>query len=312
MTGAQWDNRCILMRRFVLNFMIPHRRSPLVSALLLMAVSYILFQVFNVILLHVILQQQGVAVQAYIENLADGSVGSYLPLMLANALSMMLGLGAGAMVGLTVLQEEDTPVGYFTRLPGWPILLGVFGAALLFPLVHTLGVVNGNLDLPDWMDSTEGNQTAILTQMLTGKDPFLLKILLLAVAPALFEEFLFRGVVQPLVQSTLGGIAAVFFSGGFFALYHLRFSQILPLFVLGTFLAFLAWTTRSLWVPVVVHFAYNASLIVAGKFFHSDQSLTETESFVFPVYIVLIASIAAVLVLRSMLSQARHTKPKPL
>lgn len=289
------------------NFMILHRQTPLFSALLLMAVSYILFQVFNVVLLHVILQQQGLAVQSYIEALSDGTVSSFLPLMLANGLSLMLGLGAGALLGLTVLQEEDVPTRYFGKPAIRGVVLGLLGALFLFPAVHSFGVMNTNLDLPQWMDSTEGNQTAIITQMLTGSDLFILKLLLLAVAPALFEEFLFRGVVQPLVQSSIGVAGALLFSGGFFALYHLRFSQFLPLFLLGTYLAFLAWATRSVWVPILVHFAYNASLIVAGKVLHAQQSPSETESFIFPVYIVLIASSAAYFVIRSLLKNASPT-----
>jgi len=284
----------------VANCMILHRPSPLIAALLLMAASYILFQVFNVVLLHVILQQQGIAVQAYIDALSEGTVESYLPLMLSNGISLMLGLGAGAMLGVTLLQEEDVPTGYVGLPPVRGLVLGVLGVVFLFPAVHSLGVVNANLDLPAWMAATEGKQTEIITKMLTGRDLFALKILLLAVAPAVFEELLFRGVVQPLAQLTVGAVGAVLFSGVFFALYHLRFSQIVPLFVLGTYLAYLAWATRNVWVPVIVHFVYNASLIVAGSTLDADHVLTETGSFLFPVYIVGIASGAAYLVVRTL------------
>lgn len=286
--------------------MILHRQTPLFSALLLMAVSYILFQVFNVVLLHVILQQQGVSVQTYLASLSDGTATSFLPLMLANGLSLMLGLGAGALLGLTVLQEEDVPAGYFTAFPARGLILGLLGAGFLFPVVHTLGVINTNLPLPGWMQATEGNQTELITQMLTGRDHLALKLLFLAVAPALFEEFLFRGVLQPLVRSSAGLTAALLFSGGFFALYHLRFSQLMPLFLLGTYLAFLAWTTRSVWVPIVVHFAYNGSLIVAGKLM-VPQSPSETDSFIFPVYIVGGACVAAYVVVRALMKPASST-----
>lgn len=81
------------------------------------------------------------------------------------------------------------------------------------------------------------------------------------VAPV-FEEMLFRGFLQTGIrQCTRFPWIAIGTSSLFFALIHSPW-QAPPIFVLSLFLGLIYEKTRSLWTPIVMHAAFNASVIL--------------------------------------------------
>ncbi|HOA23943.1 MAG: type II CAAX endopeptidase family protein [Aggregatilineales bacterium] len=72
----------------------------------------------------------------------------------------------------------------------------------------------------------------------------------------LFEEALFRGVLQS-AYARWGGLAAVVFPGLLFALFHMDPTQTLFLVPLALVLSWVAWRTGSIWAAVAMHLGNN-------------------------------------------------------
>jgi sodium transport system permease protein len=105
-----------------------------------------------------------------------------------------------------------------------------------------------------------------LAAFLTTDDPlrFLWLLLLVAVIPAVAEEFLFRGVVLSGLRRRLGTSGAVVGSALAFGIFHLSPQtafRFLPTFWLGILLAWVVVETRSIWVGVLLHFLNNGTIL---------------------------------------------------
>jgi membrane protease YdiL (CAAX protease family) len=82
-----------------------------------------------------------------------------------------------------------------------------------------------------------------------------------AVGAALSEEFVFRGILQNSLASRLRGWLAVLITASVFGVLHTLW-RFAPAFILGAFLGFLFWRTRSLLAPLVAHLTINSVAIV--------------------------------------------------
>jgi len=89
-------------------------------------------------------------------------------------------------------------------------------------------------------------------------DPLGVALVILAVcfAPALMEEFAFRGVVLGILRNVSEPLA-IFVSGLLFGLMHGNFSQAPAASIMGFFFGFIAVKTRSIWPSVLLHFFNN-------------------------------------------------------
>lgn len=191
--------------------------------------------------------------------------GAYVwPVFVANALGQIVGLGAfawwlAAHEGSTAPRylRLETDDGAPWRGTGWTVA-GILG---LLPLVQLLGQLNAALPLPESLRAADAAQEALFSTVLsTG--PLAVNLLLLAAVPAVCEELFFRGYVQRRLEAGGTATSAVVLSGLAFGLYHLRLTHLLPLTVVGAYLAYAVWTTQRLRPAIAAHFAYNAALIV--------------------------------------------------
>lgn len=89
-----------------------------------------------------------------------------------------------------------------------------------------------------------------------------LTVLLVCVAAPLVEEAIFRGALFTALYDKWGTWPAVVLSAAVFAGVHLSWTSFGPIFVLGVLLALLFLRSRSLWVPILCHAAYNGAGIL--------------------------------------------------
>ncbi len=89
-----------------------------------------------------------------------------------------------------------------------------------------------------------------------------LALLVIAVMPALFEEFLFRGVILNTVEQDAGSIRTIFIVGFCFSLFHTSLEQTAYQFIAGCLFAFVAIRSRSILPGILMHFINNALVIV--------------------------------------------------
>ena len=109
-----------------------------------------------------------------------------------------------------------------------------------------------------------------------------LGLLVIALTPALCEEFFFRGVWQPALHRRMHPAAAIVLGGCLFGLVHGQLAALPSHVLLGMGLCLAAYLTRSIWYTIVWHFIQNGIAVVIGYFSRdilaASQSVTGMDS----------------------------------
>lgn len=87
-------------------------------------------------------------------------------------------------------------------------------------------------------------------------------VLASALVPAVAEELLFRGVVQPALIKRIGPTLGIVLTALLFAFNHLNPWMFVPLFIVGTLFGFLAYKTGTFWAGALAHFGNNLLAII--------------------------------------------------
>jgi len=83
---------------------------------------------------------------------------------------------------------------------------------------------------------------------------------------AIAEESLFRGFLQTTLESKGDPTRAVILTSVCWAIVHLNPYWAIPVFVLGVFIGFVAWKTKSIWPAITIHATYNfLSLLIVSE-----------------------------------------------
>lgn len=86
---------------------------------------------------------------------------------------------------------------------------------------------------------------------------FFLQIFLVAVLPAICEEFLHRGILLQGIKH-IGFKKAIVISSLLFALIHFNVQQVFYAFVIGLILGFVAVVSKNIYPAMIIHFVNNA------------------------------------------------------
>lgn len=193
-------------------------------------------------------------------------------LMLFQGLSLA-GIGAGALVLPLVLRQ---PVGrYFApRQLGadWWLLAAGLLILCLVPALSGVVAWNAGVHFPgalhgfeQWARANE-DQAADLTKFLTNfttTGRLLAGLLAIAVVPAVAEELVFRGVVQPNLQRWFNSRhVGIWLTAATFSAVHVQFFGFVPRFLLGLVLGYLYEWSGNILVPMAAHFTQNAFQLV--------------------------------------------------
>ncbi|MDW8263798.1 MAG: CPBP family intramembrane glutamic endopeptidase [Gemmataceae bacterium] len=96
--------------------------------------------------------------------------------------------------------------------------------------------------------------------------PLGLAILIVGVLPGIAEELFFRGFIGHGLVGRYGVLRGVLLTSLLFGLVHLEPRQIIYAPVVGVLLHWIYWTTRSLWMPMLLHVLNNALSVAAPRF----------------------------------------------
>ncbi|MDR9442634.1 MAG: CPBP family intramembrane glutamic endopeptidase [Schleiferiaceae bacterium] len=228
-----------------------------------------------------------------------------------------------ALVGAYFFSTQPAPFLGTDRFSAWPWLV--------IPLLLVLGYSAGSMsDLlyrlseqlpwPTWLSDVQdylvSNQEAMLARYSQLLDmpsfySFIEVMLVMALLPALCEEALFRGLIQPLLARRVATPLAVVFTAFLFALLHQQFLAFLSIFALGIILGYLRHWSGSLWVPSLVHFINNG-IIVASVYFTDAQykDVAEGQAPALSVSLAWILALAACLGILYWLWQERPGRPQ--
>lgn len=172
------------------------------------------------------------------------------------------------------------------RKPEWKELgLFTIGIVILTPLLQSfLYIQNYFLELwaknsqfinsaKSFFDALNKMVEKTYGNLLSASNIFelLLVILVVAVVPAISEEAMFRGFIQRSFELKLKPYLAIFLTAMFFSAYHFNPYGFIPLFILGAYFGYTAFMTRSLVIPVILHFLNNFSAILLYHILGNDE-----------------------------------------
>lgn len=96
--------------------------------------------------------------------------------------------------------------------------------------------------------------------------PYPVLVAAMALGPAIAEELIFRGIIGRQLIGTWGTIPGVLLTSLFFAAAHVAPAHALGTLPIGILLHWLYLKTKSLWIPILVHFCNNLLAITMVRF----------------------------------------------
>ncbi len=122
-------------------------------------------------------------------------------------------------------------------------------------------------------------------------------ILVMAVIPALGEEWLFRGVLFKIFEDWTGRkFWAAIITTVIFALIHFQLFKIVPMMVLGMLFGLIRAWSNSIWPGVWLHFVNNSLAVVGYVIASKNNSLSFLDpDYVFPLSVQIISAILFIL-----------------
>lgn len=207
------------------------------------------------------------------ENLKKGGVPTVSDVWFVVALTLLLVLYAGSMLqvrfGLAgvfgtqmiillvplfmiVYTKRDIRQTYGFRGTG---AVGYLGAVLLIAGLFLVNIVisTGLMKLlPDSVENVETTFSGIL-----GGNA-LTALIVIAAAPAVCEELLFRGVILHSLKAKYRVSTAIIITAALFGVFHMSLVKFIPTGLLGLALCIVVWWTDSIYPAMLMHFINNA------------------------------------------------------
>ncbi len=143
---------------------------------------------------------------------------------------------------------------------------------MFMPFNATIIEWNQSWIFPDWLGQFEDwarakeKSAEEITLALTNLQTFgeiLLGAIIFAILPAIGEELVFRGVIQPkLKQMGLNIHVAIWLTGFIFSAIHIQFYGLIPRMLLGVMFGYIYYWSGDLKLPIIAHFTNNGFTIL--------------------------------------------------
>jgi len=190
--------------------------------------------------------------------------------------------------------------------------IGVALMLLAYPAASWLNMVNQQIHLPAAFKSMEAsmrlaedNAIKLMKAFLDMKSPtdLIAMLFLIAVLPAICEEFFFRGILQRLfIQISRRPWIGILITAVLFSAFHGQFFGFFPRLLLGILLGAIYWYSGSIWPAVLGHFVNNAVQVILV---YRNKNFIEQEPVIEPVYVIL--SVLAIIGITWFMKRISHT-----
>ncbi len=157
------------------------------------------------------------------------------------------------------------------------MLLAFSGLALSGALATATELIPISNGMHDWAMSLEDSYKkamVAITKMKSGNDLFV-NLLLVAFVPAVMEELYFRGALQKTIKDWFKKpVYAIILTAIIFSAFHFSFYGFLSRMALGVMLGFIYEYTKTIWLPILLHFINNGVAIVGLYLVRNDIKKT--------------------------------------
>ena len=151
------------------------------------------------------------------------------------------------------------------------ILITTVLAFSAIPVIAWMAEMNSHMALPEsltWLEEiirSAEDRAMVLTEALsnvTSYSELAVNLIVIALIPAIGEEFLFRGALQQsLIKSGKNTHAAIWITAIIFSAIHFQFYGFFPRMILGALFGYLMVWGGSIWYSVWAHFINNATSV---------------------------------------------------
>ena len=108
---------------------------------------------------------------------------------------------------------------------------------------------------------------------------FLLGVFVIALLPAIGEELVFRGMLQPEIYRFSGNHhVAIWVSAIIFSAFHMQFFGFVPRVLLGALFGYLYLWSGNLLIPIIAHFVNNGFLVLVMYLHQKGLITTDLDS----------------------------------
>lgn len=175
------------------------------------------------------------------------------------------------LYALLVKEKPLTTLGFKNAKILW-FLTGLFMIYSIMPLNSVLGEWNASIQLPESMSDIEGmmkdlqeRASEITDKMLNVNNicGLIINLIMIAGLAAFGEELLFRSLLQTsLIKICKNAHVGIFIASAIFSFIHFEFYGFIPRLVLGLLLGYMYYYSRSIWIPMTMHFANNSTVVI--------------------------------------------------
>lgn len=163
-------------------------------------------------------------------------------------------LGASCLFAWYV--KADFKTTFSLRMPKLRAILGSLllyaGAFIFIQLLSNLMFTY--IPFVRYMSEQLSNQIII--------ENLLLNLLIVAILPAICEEFLFRGVLYASISSKCSPKVAILLSGILFGIMHLDPTRMILTSILGIVFAYTLYYSKSIFIPILLHLINNGVAVI--------------------------------------------------
>lgn len=188
---------------------------------------------------------------------------------------------------------------------------------LAYPLIGISAMAFEHIDLPEWMDSLDEQSIDSLMSILSMNSvaDLLINLLIIAVLPAIGEELLFRGVIQrELVKVMDNPHIAILLASIIFSAVHMQIQGFLPKLIIGLILGYAYYWTKSLWIPMLLHFINNSvptfMLYWAGDDIEGLEAQAQSPQLIPMIALVAISCFLCYLMVNNIKTQVDQSSPQ--
>jgi membrane protease YdiL (CAAX protease family) len=190
---------------------------------------------------------------------------------IANAFASIIGFGVPALVvayftkGSFASNLGFKPIASEKQV-GIVILLAFTGLILSGALGDLTDKITFSTSIRKWATDLEAQYKKALMAMTHMRSiwDLLLAILAVAVVPAIVEELYFRATLQKIITDWSGkSLLAILITAILFSAFHFSYFGFLSRMSLGIVLGLIYYYTKTIWLPILMHFVNNAIGVTA-------------------------------------------------
>lgn len=244
-----------------------------------------------------------------------GANPKYVPALKIILTAQQLGLFLTPAILLAITEGKKPNRFYGMSMPkANSLLIVMLIMAASTPAMGFINELNQKMHLPNflkgvenWMRKMEdeGMVTTMAILKMNSMSAFLINLTVIAVIPAICEEFIFRGGLQrTFLRIFKNPHVAIWTSAIIFSAIHFQFFGFFPRLFLGAAFGYIYFWTGSIWLAVVAHFLNNGFAVTMAFYFQKNNlPINQDENMSISWYVYLFSAILTIALFRILKDQ---------